>query len=457
MHQRLLAVTGATMAFLAAGAGTALAADHYVNDDVAVSNVDSSCKKPGYSTIASAVAAAAPGDSVTVCAGTYAETDISVDKPLTIAGTGGPKVVPPSEDENLDSSFGGVANNAFLVRSDDVTIRTLTIDGRGNPALTAGKNNFRTGAVTDNALGQFDNTTFDRLKVFNIYRRSLQVVGGTGHLITGNEIRGVAVPGSGYGIADFEADARITANKVEMISNSGIATNYLTVPANAPLVEIDHNRIKSAQTGLDTSGLADGSTEHDNVVDVRGGGAFETGAVIQYAVGQVTLTNNRIFGQGNDSGVWLYHNEDPTKPVQLTNNVIRGDKSVKTADPGDSTGVFMTDDGDLLGDEDGDSYAALSGNTIQKWDKGIHLYRNGDEPAGGRTVSATANNGCISGNKDWGALVSGANESSGPDLDATSNWWGAASGPSGQGPGTGDPVSTHVTFVPFLTTSNCAP
>ena len=38
-------------------------------------------------------------------------------------------------------------------------------------------------------------------------------------------------------------------------------------------------------------------------------------------------------------------------------------------------------------------------------------------------------------------------------LDATGNWWGAASGPSGNGTGTGDAVSLDVAFAPFLTTA----
>src|SRR5581483_4536446 len=35
--------------------------------------------------------------------------------------------------------------------------------------------------------------------------------------------------------------------------------------------------------------------------------------------------------------------------------------------------------------------------------------------------------------------------------DGTCNWWGAADGPGGQGPGSGDAVSTKVTFNPFKT------
>lgn len=35
-------------------------------------------------------------------------------------------------------------------------------------------------------------------------------------------------------------------------------------------------------------------------------------------------------------------------------------------------------------------------------------------------------------------------------IDATCNWWGDVSGPSGEGPGSGDPVSSNVDFDPWL-------
>ena len=44
---------------------------------------------------------------------------------------------------------------------------------------------------------------------------------------------------------------------------------------------------------------------------------------------------------------------------------------------------------------------------------------------------------------------SGFDSSAADTLNATSNWWGASSGPSGQGPGSGSAVSANVTFEPF--------
>jgi len=44
----------------------------------------------------------------------------------------------------------------------------------------------------------------------------------------------------------------------------------------------------------------------------------------------------------------------------------------------------------------------------------------------------------------------GFDPSAAEDLNATENWWGNQSGPSGAGPGVGNPVSENVTFDPWL-------
>ncbi len=52
----------------------------------------------------------------------------------------------------------------------------------------------------------------------------------------------------------------------------------------------------------------------------------------------------------------------------------------------------------------------------------------------------------IIGNGNYGILNSGDGL-----LDATCNWWGDNNGPSGVGPGSGDPVSNNVRYCPWLT------
>ncbi len=73
------------------------------------------CAHPSYATIGLAVAAAHPGDTVLVCAGTYAE-DVTVDKPIALVG----------RDARVAAA--GLANG-FLVTNSRVSISGFTVSG----------------------------------------------------------------------------------------------------------------------------------------------------------------------------------------------------------------------------------------------------------------------------------------------------------------------------------------
>jgi uncharacterized repeat protein (TIGR01451 family) len=77
----------------------------------------------------------------------------------------------------------------------------------------------------------------------------------------------------------------------------------------------------------------------------------------------------------------------------------------------------------------------------------------------GPNSTVTANNNCIAGNSISGLRVATLSYSGGlGSLNAQNNWWGAASGPSGVGPGSGDAIVDPdgvVDFTPFLASSNC--
>ena len=80
------------------------------------------------------------------------------------------------------------------------------------------------------------------------------------------------------------------------------------------------------------------------------------------------------------------------------------------------------------------STVEITGATISNNDIGIRFLTNS-------TQEAHFNN--IVGNTDYGVM-------SIVTADATHNWWGDASGPSGFGPGDGDAVSDNVDFDPWL-------
>ncbi len=76
----------------------------------------------------------------------------------------------------------------------------------------------------------------------------------------------------------------------------------------------------------------------------------------------------------------------------------------------------------------------ITGNTISNSGSlGIEVF--------GENVVANCNN--ITDNANFGVW------SIGPQVDATNNWWGDVSGPSGSGPGSGDAVSDYVDYEPW--------
>lgn len=441
-----LAATLTAIAVLAtAGAAQAAGVTHYVSEKKSPTPPGTNCGKPGYNRIQDAVDAATDGDNIIVCGGRYAE-NVVVNRSVTIQGQGDPTVVPTGEDANVDSASATPLQVAFRIEDDGVTIRDLTVDGQGNKALTKNKNNFRFAVYSPNGNSDL---TVQNLKMRHIYRRAVQVVGGNGQLIDGNDIEDISV---GFGIIVFEAQGAVTDNRIHH-SPEGIGSNYLTTFLNAPVLDIADNDINQVTFGLDISGLGDGSTVHDNRVDVKEKGDG-IGAILQYATGHVELTSNRIEGAHGDAGVWLYHNEEDSDVVVAGNDVRAADS--EDTGVGSATGIFMTDDGDLFGDEDGSSYADVNHNEIRHWVRGVHVYRNGDTPPGvGRPVQPSIRGSfhanCIQENREWGMLVSGQNAAVGGNVQAQNNWWGAKDGPSGAGPGHGDAVSPLVDFTPWAT------
>src|SRR4051812_2140350 len=87
--------------------------------------------------IQAAINAASPGDTITVAAGKYYE-NVTVDRPLTLQGSGdGTVVYPATSAPNPcagSSLCGGLASNIVLVQAGNVTISNMRLEG-DNPNL----------------------------------------------------------------------------------------------------------------------------------------------------------------------------------------------------------------------------------------------------------------------------------------------------------------------------------
>ena len=198
--------------------------------------------------IQDAVDTATAGDTLTIENGLYTESNILVDKAMTIQGESrdGVTVAPAFADDNSDSTTGGVISNAFLIAHDTVTIKDLTIDGAANTAL-AGDHNFRHAIITDYGSGTYSELVADNLSIKNIYRKGIGLYSGDGHA-TGNQITNSSFDHVGdtspawegtFAIAAFGADVQIIDNTITN-SAAGVGTNYFD-SAYKPQVTITGN------------------------------------------------------------------------------------------------------------------------------------------------------------------------------------------------------------------------
>jgi hypothetical protein len=155
--------------------------------------------------------------------------------------------------------------------------------------------------------------------------------------------------------------------------------------------------------------------------------AFGTG------VTGATISGNTYTGKGD--GDWLDYGVElgGGAVATLVGNTITNCTGVASSDGSTSAGVLITTyygagtTGTLTSNR-------LTGNTT-----GIAVgYDEYD------TSTVTANYNDFAGSEEYGIY------STGPAVGGTMNWWGAASGPSGEGGGSGVPVSEDVSFDPWI-------
>ena len=163
------------------------------------------------------------------------------------------------------------------------------------------------------------------------------------------------------------------------------------------------------------------------------------GVLVKGADSTADISGNTYTGKG--AGDWLDYGFEAGAGGSMTveNNTVSGNVGV-ASDGSTSAGILATTyygagTSALI------QYNNLTGNT-----EGIAV---GYDAADTSDVEAHRNN--ISSN-----ATAGVSTTNGPQVDATCNWWGDASGPSGGGPGTGDAVVGDVVFTPWLTTSDLA-
>jgi len=197
--------------------------------------------------------------------------------------------------------------------------------------------------------------------------------------------------------------------------------------------------IKYNESGPDYQGVAIAASGTGNV-DVRNSMFDNIGraGVLYFGAGITgsTFSNNTYVGKGTGNFLDYALDISAGANVTATGNTISGNKGSASSDGSKSAGILVSTFF-APGTE-----ATILNNTITDNTCGVTVGFNSSDAS---TVTITDND-------IFDNTLLGVN-STNAQIDATNNWWGDASGPSGKGFGTGDAISGNVAFCPWLDAS----
>ena len=377
-----------------------------------------------YDTLQGAIDNAAAGALVLVGAGTYFE-HVTLSKPLELAGVPGGAGCSASA---IDGQQGTTHRPALLVSNvGGVSIHDLTLQNAQHGAACNADSGNETGLDLQNVSA----SSFARLCLRGNGINEVRVYGDSDdNVFSYFDIDGAALPFNGQACSHVSQYGILVDGGAVCEGGSG---------ATADRNHVDHATIRNVGRALNVR-LATGTTITDSSLQAArspmwDAGAFSAGVTIEAADGTVV--------RGNTIG-----NADMVEGVRIAGRPA----AACYAAPNDSHGT----------DIDGNTISATSS-------AGVHIFRGANDPgtAAGSVIfcndihqSGVAiladDTGASAGaptsvhDNDIHANSIGANDAAVDTLAAAPNWWGAASGPSGAGPGSGDIVTAGVLFSPFL-------
>ena len=494
------------------GAPVSAAGDRYVDpagvDAGTCDNIATPCQ-----TIAFAVGKATAGDTIHLAAGTYTglgNQHVVLDKALTLAGAGAATTI-LQYDPLVQATTGGV-EGVLEIRAGDVTVRDLTVRDapteKGVPLW--GVRIYKDAATLSNIL-------FDTVHFLNNAGRGIEVHNNTtvanltiqDCLFKDNPVHGIRLAstanasglnidgttfennghsglfqslGSGYVNGLHVNDSTFTGNAVQalqvgnarnvIVENStisgggrGIAFVQLVDAPNAlGAVNIHDNTLSdfagaAIVVNVDNTALDEPLTIADNTITQQAG--LLTGdATLAVALDSskthaaVALTGNSVTFSGAfgaAAAAYALKLSGGLTDVSVSGNALDGGAIGNNGGQPATSGLFISTNSADYGPLNATDQVEITKNTITGFVNGISVYDEvaaafGGVPAANGLV-ITRNS--IAGNSTYGVVSGPANAANG-----ICNWWGAADGPSGQGPGTGDAVSVQIVFAPWLTTND---
>ena len=512
----ILAFIAVMVGLISLGGGTARAGGPwYVS---LLGNDGNDCLSAGTAclTINGAIGKASPSDTIKVAAGIYDE-QVVINKSLTLQGAGSKTIIKPSSAAKLTTVLSGVYGGgtiqvaaivvANVADGTPVTLKKLKVDGENITAQPTGANYVagifygETGGTVDtvSVVNMTVGVTGDAVRGYGFYLSAVtntvsveieksdiskydknginahgdhltanihhNVLIGRGPLPVGDEVQnGVLITDGAVGT--------INANLIKnmaYISEEWWSTGILFVGGDGTA---KGNVITDCQIGVlyqDGDGVAE-----DNIVS--GGSVGRVGLWAQYTVlgsWEVTFEGNKVTGidDSNPTTGLVSHydtgaigaqswNAGVSLALSIEDNWLMGNGTTK------ADGIYI---GDILAyGPAGSITSTITGNTISKWENGIHLVSSvaAGSTITGNTITNNVGDGSgihieaavdatqvevhfnnIDGNETYGIYNGNAGL-----LDAEKNWWGSPKGPSLDSTVCrGDKVSDNVDFTPWLT------
>jgi hypothetical protein len=402
----------------------------------------------------------APGTTINVAAGTYNENMNIVSKSgLSIVGADKTTVIiKPSTTLCWNVSTYGCARKAAVrvVSSTDIVLSDMTFD------FDLIKGNNITGVLYWDSSGALDNNILKNM--------SAPDASGFYYEITSY----VRAPSSSKTIA-FTDNTFAETGRLGIVTHTNVIatitgnTFYKTTDDFGYAMEIGSQSggTVSGNTiyGYDTPAASDGSNSAGIYIE----NAFTGGST---ASKSVTVSGNEVYGSqwgiyiGNEFNGYA-GNVDILATLVNNNLHDNTDGGVVITDEDKQNGSSVTVNGYhntlknnggygyfIYTQGDGDITVELTCDLIEGHGEGIHL----EDTAGASSTSSynlSFNQSNIVKNSTYGMNNTVPNLTT---IDAENNWWWSASGPGGEGSGSGDKVSKGVDFTPWLTAaSTCAP
>ncbi len=327
---------------------------------------------------------------------------------------------------NTATDGGGIYNTTFgEVTIDTSTVSANTASGNGGGIYNSGSNSTVTiqdGSTVGGAGAA--NTATDGGGIYNNTGGQVTVDTSTVSASTASG-NGGGIHNSGtLTIRNGSTIGGAGAANTATASGGGIYSQAGQVTINASTVSTNSASGGGGIYARGTLAIENGSIISGNSATTDGGGIFKDAGTA--TIDASTVSNNTA----TQGGGGIY-----TGGAAFTirnGSTIGGAGAANTAAFG---GGIFNNEGTVTIDA-----STVSANTASSQGGGIF----NTFTLGPSTVSAA--NSCIIGNSTTAVY-----DNTGTTQNFANNWWGAADGPGGVGPGSGDTISINITFVPFAT------